>query len=160
MESTIALIIAGTIFALGIISTMLPILPGPVIVFTGIVIHKLWMGPLSVTWQFVGVALAVTVLAQLLDTLGTWWGAKYYGATWKGALGAILGGIAGAIFFSLPGLILGPVVGAILFELLNNRPGNEAMRAGWGTIIGGLLAFAVKLFLAVSMAIAFWIALP
>ena len=143
--SILILILSCTLLSLGMLSTFIPILPGTFIAWLGVFLHKLvLMDESSIPWTFVFAAAALTLLAQLLDILLTWWGARRFGASWVGAAGAILGGTVGTLFFSLPGLILGPVIGAIAFEILNDRSFREAGRAGFGTIVGGLAAFGLK----------------
>ncbi|NDV61516.1 DUF456 domain-containing protein [Puniceicoccales bacterium CK1056] len=155
----LSLILATSLIALGLLGTLLPILPGTVIAFSGIAVHKLLLGEASVSWEFVAIALGITLLTLVIDAWCTWWGARRFGASWKGALGAVLGGIFGLLFFSLPGLILGPIVGAVLFELLDNRSGPEAARAGAGTVVGALIAFVLKIGLTTGMVAAFYISL-
>ena len=154
-----ALFLTSLIIAFGILCTFLPILPGTVIAFTGIAFHKLVLGEASVSWTFIAVAFAITLLTLLIDVWCTWWGARTFGATWKGALGAVLGGIFGFLFFNLPGLIIGPILGAVVFELLDNRPGAEAAAAGFGTLVGSIVAFFLKFGLTAGLAVAFYMAL-
>lgn len=140
-----ALALAIILFLVGFFGSFLPILPGSVFVFAGIAIHKLWLGEASpIPWWFVVVSLVLVILAQLIDFAGSYFGAKKFGATWIGALGALIGGIAGMIFFNLPGLILGPIIGAVGFELMNEREAKDAAMAGFGTVVGGLVAFIFK----------------
>jgi hypothetical protein len=154
-----ALLVASILIAVGLLGTLLPILPGTVIAFAGIFIHKLMLGEASVSWSFVLIASLITVVTILIDIWCTWWGARRFGATVMGALGAILGAIFGLLFFNLPGLVIGPVVGAVLFELLNNRSGQEATRAGFGTVVGTVVGFFLKLGLTAAMAAGFYLAL-
>jgi uncharacterized protein YqgC (DUF456 family) len=158
-ECMLALFIASFLIAVGLLGTLLPILPGTVIAFAGIVIHKLMLGEASVSWSIVLMASLITVLTLLIDVWCTWWGARRFGATVMGAVGAVLGAIFGLLFFSLPGLVIGPVVGAVLFELLNDRSGQEATRAGFGTVIGAVVGFFLKLGLTTGMVAAFYLAL-
>lgn len=153
------LFITSLFIVFGIVCTFLPVLPGTVIAFTGIAIHKLFLGEASVSWGFVAVAFTITVLTLLVDIGCTWWGARRFGATWLGAFGAVLGGLFGFLFFNLPGLILGPIAGAMLFELLANRSGAEAAAAGFGTVVGSVVAFFLKFGLTAGMVTAFYIAL-
>lgn len=153
------LFITSLFIAFGLLCTFLPILPGTVIAFTGIALHKLFLGEASVSWGFITVALAITVLTLVIDVWCTWWGARRFGATWLGAFGAVAGGLLGFLFFSLPGLILGPIAGAVLFELLANRSGPEAAAAGFGTVVGSVVAFFLKFGLTAGMVVAFYIAL-
>lgn len=142
--SNLALLIAVTLFAIGFISSFLPIVPGNVIVWLGIVIHKLMLGDESVTWVFFWTATFIAILAQVLDYLCTYWGARRFGATWQGAVGGIAGGIVGVILLNLPGLIIGPIVGTAMVELFRSRNLRQAGRAGVGTVVGGFVAFVAK----------------
>ncbi len=150
--SYLALLTASILFLIGFAGTILPILPGTVIAFAGVLVHKLWMGQGSVSWNFVLICAVLAGASLLFDYIFTWWGARRFGASWKGAFGAIAGGIVG-IFLLTPivGLMVGPIAGAVLFELMDGRTSREAARAGWGTFLGGIAAFVVKLFCTVGI---------
>ena len=70
------LIITSCLFAVGVIGTFLPVIPGPFLVWLGIFIHKLVLGDTSVSWTFLGIATALTLIAQALDYLCSYWGGK------------------------------------------------------------------------------------
>lgn len=155
----IPFLLASLLIAIGLLGTLLPILPGTVIAFAGILIHKLMLGEASVSWSIVFMASVITVLTLLIDIWCSWWGARRFGATLMGAFGAVLGAIFGLIFFNLPGLVIGPVIGAVLFELLNDRSGQEATRAGFGTVVGAIVGFVLKVGLTTGMVAVFYMAL-
>lgn len=159
METT-ALIVALIFFTVGLLGSVLPVLPGTALVWAGIVIHRLWMGDLSVSWTFVIVGLVIVIISQLLDILFTWWGARRFGASWKGAAGAVIGAIVGTIFFSLPGMFLGPVIGAVVAEYLNHGQERAAVRAGIGAVVGGLVSLVVNVVMTAGLIVAFFLALP
>lgn len=150
--------LVGLLFFLGLLGTALPILPGTLIAFAGVFVHQLWFAEESVGWTFVGIAGGLAAFSLLVDFAAGWWGAKRFGASRKGALGALLGGIAG-IFFGPVGIIFGPFFGAIAFELIDQRPAHEAARAGFGTLIGGLIAFSAKMACTVAIIIGFFLKL-
>jgi uncharacterized protein YqgC (DUF456 family) len=140
-----ALSISSLIFLLGLASSLLPVVPGSLIVWSGVIIHKLWLGDASVSWKVVIITGLITLVGQVTDFLMGVWGARKFGASWKGAVGALLGAFIG--FFLPPPLlwlILGPIVGAIIGELCAGRTLQAGSKAGLGAIIGGIIAFALK----------------
>ncbi len=140
-----ALGVTALIFLTGLITSLLPVVPGNFVVWAGVIVHKLWLGDASVSWNIVLITGALTLLGQTGDLFLGLWGAKKFGATWKGAAGAILGACIG--FFLPPPLfwlIVGPIIGAILGEIYAGRTWQDGSRAGLGTLIGGAVAFAVK----------------
>ncbi len=154
-----AMVVVIICFSFGLLASFLPILPGTVIAWAGIVIHKLWLWDASVPWWFLGVATGLVLFAQGLDMACTYWGAKKFGATWRGALGGVLGGIIGILIFNLPGLILGPIAGVVAAETLGGRDLRQAGKAGIGTIVGGLIAFVLKFGVTVSLIAGFFLVL-
>lgn len=157
--SNLALLIAITLFVIGFAGAFLPILPGNLMVWLGVIVHKMMVGDASVSWTFFWIATVLTLFAQLLDYLCTYWGARKYGATWQGAVGGLVGGVLGIIFFNLPGLIIGPIVGVLVVELYHSGNLRQASRAGFGTLIGSLVAFVIKLGLACTVIAGFFISL-
>ncbi len=160
-DSLIAGIIAAIFFFLGIAGSLIPVFPGNLFTWLGILIHKLYLKESSVSWTFFGIVTAIIVLVQTLDTVSSIWGAKKYGGTWLGALGAFFGLIAG---FMLPPQILwiflGPFLGAIAFEFIGNRNMQKSMKSGIGTLIGGFMAFVLKLVASIGITVAFYLYLP
>lgn len=155
---TFALIVVSIFFLVGLIGSFVPVVPGVILIWVGVLIHKLWMGPESVSWSFVGWAAVAVIVAQGLDMLCTWWGARRFGASWRGAVGAVVGGVVGLLTLGFIGLVLGPVLGAILVELLSNRSLQEAGRAGLGTIVGGAMAFVLKFGISCGIIVSFYLA--
>ena len=159
MEYT-ALGVTALIFLIGLVSSLLPVIPGSLIVWGGILVHRLWMGEDSVSWTIVLLTGFVTLIGQLADFVLGLWGARRFGATWKGALGAFIGAFVG--FFLPPPLfwlIVGPIIGAVIGELAAGRSFRDGGKAGIGTIVGGIVAFAFKFGLSVCVIAVFAISL-
>src|SRR5438132_968706 len=104
------------LFAVGLIGTVLPIIPGTTIILAAAVIHRMMVGAeKSISWRSIAVLVLLTLATNALDFLGAYFGAKYFGATKWGMFGAVLGALA-ALFFGIVGLFVGPVIGAIMVE--------------------------------------------
>ncbi len=96
------------LFAVGLIGTIAPVLPGTTIILAAAVIHRIMLGPeKSVGWKTIVVLVLLTLLSYVFDFLGSYFGAKYFGATRWGAFGAIVGALIG-VFFGIIGLFVGP----------------------------------------------------
>ena len=140
-EQIIGLILTLIVMFAGVAGSILPGLPGTPLVLLAAIGHKLYFGPTGTAWWVLVILGGLTVISVLVDYAASIYGAKRLGATWRGAVGAIVGALIG-LFFNLPGIILGPFVGAVLFELAGGREWKEASRAGVGATLG-LLAGAV-----------------
>ncbi len=159
-ETQIALAVTVLFFLAGFIMSFLPIFPGTVVTWIGILVHKMWLWDASISWLFFGIATALVLTAQVVDIVFTYWGAKRFGATWRGGLGAVFGGIIGMLLFNVIGLILGPVIGAIVGEILGGRKVREAGKAGLGTVVGGIVAFFFKMAVTMILIAGFFVWLP
>ncbi len=142
---------------IGFFGTMLPIIPGPLVILLGAAAY--W----AILQTDSGIGLVgfiiltlLTLAAAIIDFVSGALGAKWFGASKWGAFGALLGGIIGGIAFSIPGLIAGPVLGAIAFEIFFDRKEiKPAGKSGLGTIVGGAAGIAGKLIIAAGMVIYF-----
>ncbi|MEW6080081.1 MAG: DUF456 domain-containing protein [Thermodesulfobacteriota bacterium] len=143
---SVVLIIIGLIAALaGIVGCILPLLPGPMLSFLSLVILDLardWQ-PFSLTFLLVMAAIAVGM--TLLDYVVSAAGAKKYGATKFGVWGSVIGMVIGIFVFPPVGIFAGALIGAIAGELAMGKSTGQAMRVGWGVLVGNFIGAAIKL---------------
>ncbi len=151
-------VIAGVLIVVGLLGTILPVLPGLPVMFAGMLLaagagdfRHIGGGTLTALGALVLLSIAVDLVASLM-------GAKRSGASKKGMWGAGLGGFAG-IFFGLPGLVAGPFLGASLGEMAHGRAWRDASKIGLGTWLGLLLGALLKLMLAFWMLVLFALAI-
>ena len=148
------------LFAVGLIGTIVPVLPGTTIILAAVVIHRLMLGPeKSVGWRILSILVMLTLATYALDFLGGYFGAKYFGATKWGTVGAIIGALVG-LFFGILGLFVGPVIGAVAGEFIGGKRMIDAGRAGWGSLLGNLAGMVGKLLIALAMIAVFLISVP
>jgi uncharacterized protein YqgC (DUF456 family) len=157
---TNALILSCLCFGIGLLGSFLPIIPGNLIVWTGVLSHRLWLGDASVSWWLVCMTGLMTLTALFADVLLGLWGAKRFGASKNGLIGAVLGAIIG-LFLPPPlvWLILGPLLGAIIGELTAGKNLAAGSKAGLGALVGSLLAFVLKFTVSLSCIGLFFLAL-
>ena len=139
------------LFAVGLIGTVLPVLPGTTIILAAAIIHRLVLGAeKGIGWKTIVALVLLTLLSYVFDFLGSYFGAKYFGATKWGAVGAILGALVG-LFLGLIGLFVGPVIGAVVGEVIAGKRMINAGRAGWGSLLGNIGAMLAKLIIGLAM---------
>lgn len=153
-------LVAILLMAVGLIGTLLPVVPGALLILAAAVIHQIMLGTeKSLGWWNVGALALLALLSYALEFGAGYFGAKRFGATKWGAFGATIGAIGG-LFFPFPGLIVGPIVGAIAGELVAGKRLVSAGRAGWGTLLGNLAGMLGKLTIALVMVSWFLVATP
>jgi uncharacterized protein YqgC (DUF456 family) len=154
MDSTLLLSLGAVLVLVGLVGTLLPLLPGALLVFAGLFLAA-WahdftrVGP----WGL-GVIGALGALSLLADFLSSLFGARRAGASPLALGGATVGALVG-LFFGIPGLILGPFAGAVAGEFIARRELLQAGKVGLGTWIGLVLGAVAKLLIAFMMVVAF-----
>ena len=142
----IALIIIGLILAIaGMVGCILPVIPGPILSFSALILLS-W----TKNWQifsqtFLIVMGVLTALLIMLDYVAPALGAKKYGASKRGMWGSAIGMVIGIFFIPPWGMIVGAFVGALAGELASGKSGRTALRAGWGILVGNVLGVGLKL---------------
>ena len=124
---------------------IVPVLPGPAFAAVAVLLFKLCL-PESISWSAIIWICVATAVSQLADVVFTWFGAKRFGATWRGAVGAVVGTIVG--LFVPPQIVwvfVMPFLFAMFFEFIAGAKFRDSMRAGFGAFVGGLLALFVKI---------------
>ena len=145
MFEGIAIVIGSILMLLGLAGSILPILPGPPLSFIGLLLlalFKHFSPPLTLT--LVIILAIVTILVIAMDYIIPLLGAKRYGASKWGVWGSVLGMVIG-IFWSPFGMLLGAFIGAVVVEWIVGKKKGEALRAGWGVVMGALFATILRL---------------
>lgn len=149
------------ILIFGLVSNFLSI-PGNFIV----ALNTLWYGLVTnfekISFSFFITLIIIAAAVEFAEYLIIALGAKRYGASRWGVVGAILGGIIGGlsgftfspIFGAIIGGFLGVIVGTILLELIiKGRDLNAAYHAMLGALIGKVGGLTIKVIGTLTMAV-------
>ena len=148
MGTIILTIVVVFLFALGLVGVVLPAIPGLPMLWLGVLIYGWATGFQAVTVGTVVLTGIIALVGMALDFLAGVLGAKTFGASWYGVLGALLGGIIGFVVTSVPGLFVGSFIGAWLGEYLKYQRTSSATMAGFGTITGIIFGMVLKIIFA------------
>jgi uncharacterized protein YqgC (DUF456 family) len=139
------LLILGFLFMiLGIIGAFLPVLPGPITGWVGLLLLHLTKA-VPKDWPFLGITLAIAVIIYILDYIIPAMGTKKFGGSKYGVYGTTIGLLIGLIFFPPFGIIIGPFAGAFVGELMyDSKDSARALKAAFGSFIGFLFSTGLK----------------
>jgi hypothetical protein len=143
-------ILAVLLVLVGIAGTILPALPGTLLVFAGLLLAA-WAEDFAEVGGWTIAALgALTVLSFVVDFAASALGAQRVGASRAAVIGAAVGTVVG-IPFGIVGLLAGPFVGAVVGELVSAPDIVKAGKVGVGAWVGFVLGTGLKLALAFAM---------
>lgn len=152
-----AFITASLLFATGIVGTFAPVLPGAPIIWLGMLAFGAMTGFEKLNWLFFLLQGLLAAAVMGVDYLATALGSRYFGASKAAVFGAVIGLVAGIVFFFPLGLLIGPFAGAVLFELIFTQKPEAALRSGLGAVIGFWSGAVLKLILEAGMIAWFFI---
>jgi hypothetical protein len=136
------LIIGLLLCIIGLIGSFVPIIPGPITSWLGLLILHL-TSIIDLNYTFLVGTFTIAISVFILDMIIPLIGLKKLGGTKKGIIGATIGLLLG--FFMGPiGILSGPFIGALSGELTNNLGFTKALKAAIGTLIGFLAGIAMK----------------
>lgn len=143
-------ILAIASVSVGLLGTMIPILPGLPMIFIGS-----WLAAWIDDYNEISVTAVViigvlTVIGLAIDWVAQTMGAKKAGASKLGIIGSFIGTIVG-IFTGLWGLLFMPLIGAAIGEFIDHQDMLRSGKVGLATWIGMLVGTVIKLSLAFTM---------
>jgi len=146
----IFLLIIGFILVItGIIGSILPVLPGPILGWFGLLLLYLTK-IVPINYTLLSITLVVSIVVLALDYIIPSIGTKKFGGTKFGVIGTTIGLVLGLFFLPPIGLIVGPFVGAFVGEMIyDSKNPNKALKASYGSFIGFLTGTLLKFVVAV-----------
>ena len=149
---------SAALILLGLLGTVLPLLPGTLLVWGGVLLGA-WID--DFTRVGVGTVIVVSVLAVLawgLDFVAGLLGARRVGASKQALVGAALGTVLG-LFMGLVGVLFMPLVGAAVGEYWAQKNQQRAAKVALATWLGLMLGMVAKVVLSFVMVGIFLVAL-
>ena len=144
-------LLTGTLLTVGLVGTVVPLLPGPFLIFVAGVLHTFLRPESAMGWPGLVILTLWLVLAYVVDFFSGAIGARRFGASRWGIAGVVVGGIVG-LFFAPLGFIIGPLAGALAFEIFfAKKRFQPAVRSTWGTLLGTGVGLVLRLLISLAM---------
>ena len=133
---------------LGIVGSFLPILPGPLTSWVGLLILHFADG-IELSQTFLIGTLLFAIFIYILDYIIPAIGTKRFGGSRAGMIGTTLGLIVGLLSPIPFGIIVGPFFGALIGEMIHRKDMNKALKAAFGSFLGFIASTFLKFIVAV-----------
>lgn len=151
-------ILSVILILVGVAGTILPALPGTILVLAGMVLGA-WIDDFTrVGGLTIGIATVLTLIAWGVEYVAGAIGAKKVGASREAVLGALIGTVVG-IFTGLWGLVFMPLLGAFAGQYWVDRDLIRARDVGIATWIGMVVGTVAKIAITFLMVGIFVVAL-
>ena len=139
------LLVLGLLLCLiGIVGSFIPIIPGPVTAWLGILLLNL-TSVVEFNLNFVLITLTVAISVGILDYIIPILGVKKMGGTRSGQIGTTVGLILALIILGPIGIIIGPFLGALLGEMSANKSFQDSIKPAFGSFVGVIAGSVIKL---------------
>ena len=148
----IFLLILGLLFIiLGLAGSFLPVLPGPITGWVGLLLLHL-TNAVPFSYTLLGTTLVISIIIWVLDYSIPAMGIKKFGGSRAGAIGTTIGLIIGLISPIPLGFIIGAFIGAFIGELTHNINLYRALKAAFGSFLGFLASTTLKFIISLIFA--------
>ncbi len=156
MSDAALTVLLGGLMLLGVIGTLVPVLPDLILIWLAALGYGLFVGwgqwgP----WLFALISL-IGLVGLAAEFIGSGVGGRIGGASGWGILGGLVLGLIGLVFFTPIGAFVGLLLGTFLVEYWRLRDVSKAARSTLGTGIGFGASYIAKFFLALLM-VAAWV---
>ena len=141
--NSILLIVSAGLIIIGIIGSFLPIIPGPITSWLGLLaicqIQDFSASNTLLTITFI-VAITIFITDYFIPIIGS----KYFGGSKYGIVGTSIGLLIG-LFSPIPfGIIIGAFLGALIGEYFGGKSVSEGIKPAIGSLVGIISSSIIK----------------
>ncbi len=141
-------LLALILMILGIVGSFLPILPGTLTSWAGLLVLHYTEG-VQLSHTFLIVTLLIAIFIYVLDYIIPAIGTKRFGGSKSGMIGTTLGLVVGLLSPIPFGIIIGPFVGALIGEMIHRNDMQKALKAAFGSFLGFIASTFLKFIVAI-----------
>ena len=148
MEASIIITIGIILLVIGLVSCVLPPLPGPPIAYLALLLAYFGLNATNdlPLWLLILYAIII-LLITIIDNFIPVWSTQKFGGTKAGIRGCFIGILVGILLAPFGGfsIIICPFLGAMTGELIDGQEFTVAIKSGIGSFVGFLLTSGLKI---------------
>ena len=155
MTETLLFLAALVIMFVGLLGSILPIVPGPPLIWLGALVYGWATNFQIVGWGTLTLLGIIGIIAATSDVWMSSLGNKTSGESLLTTLTSLIGGIIGLIVLNLPGMLIGSIIGILLPNWRRLREQGYVFNISWRVVKNWLLGSLIQTTLGVIMIIIF-----
>lgn len=125
---------------LGLIGAVLPVLPGPILIWCGVLVWAWGNHFVDVNWWTLGLLGLLAAAAWASDLFFTTTLSRRAGVSWRAIAGALVCGVLGGIFLTgIP--VLGTLFGALIGAMVGMLVIERLIKGNWGEALSAVRAY-------------------
>ena len=155
-------VLCGLAILVGVAGTIIPVLPGSILIALSLLAWALWGGAGATGWVVFGIGLAFVLAGMAASTVLTGRKLKQHRIPSRSVVVGLVLGVAGMFIIPVVGLFVGFAAGLLLSELLRTRAFGTAVASSWAALkatgLGMIAEFGLACLSASTWLIGLWVA--
>jgi uncharacterized protein YqgC (DUF456 family) len=159
---TVVTILCGLAILVGVAGTIIPVLPGSVLIGLSLLAWAIWGGAGTTGWVVFGVGVVFVLAGISASAVLTGRKLKQHNIPGRSVIAGLVLGVVGMFIIPVLGLVVGFAAGLLLSELHRTRAFPAAAASSWAALkatgFGMIVEFGLACLAASTWVIGLWVA--
>jgi uncharacterized protein YqgC (DUF456 family) len=159
---TAVTILCGLAILVGVAGTIIPVLPGSILIGLGLLAWAIWGGAGTAGWVVFGVGLVFVLAGMAASAVLTGRKLKQHSIPSRSVVAGLVLGVVGMFIIPVVGLIVGFAAGLLVSEFHRTRTFRTAVDSSWAALkatgLGMIVEFGLACLAASTWVIGVWVA--
>lgn len=162
-SETVVTILCGLAILVGVAGTIIPVLPGSILIGLSLLAWAIWGGAGAAGWVVFGVGIVFVLAGMGASAVLTGRKLREHRIPSRSVVIGLAAGVVGIFVIPIVGLFVGFAAGLLLSELLRTRNFGTATATSWAALkatgLGMLVEFGLACLAASTWVIGLWVSL-
>lgn len=158
---TVVTILCGLAILVGVAGTVVPVLPGSILIGLSLLAWAIWGGAGTTGWVVFGIGLVFVLAGMAASAVLTGRKLKQHSIPGRSVMAGLVFGVVGMFIIPVVGLFVGFAAGLLLSELQRTRTFGTAVASSWAALkatgLGMIVEFGLACLAASAWVIGLWI---
>ena len=159
---TLVTILCGLAIAVGVAGTIIPVLPGSILIGASLLAWAIWGGAGTAGWVVFSVGMLFVVAGMAASAVLTGRKLRQHAIPGRSIMAGLAAAVVGMFVIPVVGLFVGFAVGLLVSELFRTRHFRTAAAGSWAALkatgLGMLVEFGLAALAASTWVIGVWVA--